>query len=109
MNIDLGRKSDYCEPCPVPSTSKEPRVIYPSLYIEGGPELKDIPSEGVIRIRYKAVRSSCTSRDDKTTYQLDLEAHEILGADDAPKKSRDQELDELAKRVASDEDDTDDE
>lgn len=111
MAIDLGRKLDYPEPCCAPSQSNKSdtqRIIYPSLYIEGGPELRDVPSEGVMKLRYRTREKTESTRDgEKKRTRLELEALEIIStdADDTPPKSRDAELDDLRDKVAGDDED----
>lgn len=95
--IDLGRKFDMSEPCCAPCPEKTERIHYPSLYIDGGKELRDLPREGVLKIRYRTSRRSEVEREGDKRTELELEALEILSAvatEEQP-KSREREIDDL--------------
>lgn len=103
MKIDLGRKSESLEPCCAPETKND--VHYPTLWVSGdaAKDLKDIPEEGVMKIRYKRVGLSVSERDGKKDCSVDLEVREVLGARglEETKRSRESELDSLAKELGS--------
>lgn len=93
-SIDLGRKPDDLScPCPV-AKSEGPRVYYPSLYLEGTGELKDLPESGTLTIRFKRVSKSETEREGKKRCTVELEVREIVDA-----KSGDASSDEDAEDV----------
>lgn len=104
MNIDLGKKSEGCCPAPCsPSNS----VYYPSLYLEGSAELKDIPESGEITVRFKRNSLRVDTRDDKKRYCVELEVRAVTGvkAGDAEKeKSGEAALDELAEALGKNDD-----
>lgn len=103
-SIDLGRKYDQATPCCAPSPEKTQQVHYPSLYIDGGKELRDLPREGVLKLRYRTARRSEVEREGDKRTELELEALEILSATAAEEqpKSRESELDALRKETDED-------
>ena len=105
-SIDLGRKgsSGPCAPCSVPATDPDakPKVIYPSLYIDGeGDDLAGLPDEGVMTVKYKVVRKTVSQTDDgKKTFNMAIDVCKIIDAKAPAEKSASESLDELAKQVS---------
>jgi hypothetical protein len=98
-SIDLGKKCELG--CPVSEAPKqdEPEMHYPSLFIEGGPELKDLPKEGTMTVKFKrASIEERTSRDGKTrrTLTLDILSIEDVSEAEPEKENREAILDKLA-------------
>lgn len=106
MKIDLGKKSGGMDcPCPI-STSPANSVYYPSLYLEGSADLKDIPESGELTVRFKRISQRLEDRDGKKRYSIELEVRQITGvkAGDAEnEKSGEAALDELAESLGKDE------
>lgn len=58
IKYNFGRKVSDMGPCCEGDDKDEKRTIYPDLYIEGGKDLKDLPDEGLMTIRYKVTKRS---------------------------------------------------
>jgi hypothetical protein len=107
MQIDLGKKCADC-PTPISNTSKDAgeKVYYPSLYLEGATDLKDIPEAGELTVKFKRVSLSQTARDGKTRISVELEVRAITGfksGDADTSKSGEDALDELKDSLSNDE------
>lgn len=105
MKIDLGKTNGpECYPCPISPANS---VHYPSLYLEGSADLKDIPESGEITVRFKRTSQRLEDRDGKKRYSIELEVRQITGvkAGDAEvEKSGEAALDELAESLGKKED-----
>jgi hypothetical protein len=106
--LDLGMKSEMVGmemPVSAPSP-KEDCCHYPSLYLDGGPELADIPESGVMEIAFK--RTSCTKTDrdgkKKTSVCLDITKILEVAADASTGEPKDDTGDLLDKMAAESED-----
>lgn len=83
----------------VKTEKEEPKVYYPSLYVEGLLESLEISGEGTATVKFKVVQSTEKERDGKKTYCYDIEIHDFSPKGKS-KKSDGEELDELRDRVA---------
>jgi hypothetical protein len=105
--IDLGIPMSEKYSCPAPLGGKKGKDkdpdVFPSTFIDGGSELKELPEEGLITFRFR--RTSLTTREangegPKVSVQLDLKAITDVTdtGDDMTGKSdgREAELDRLA-------------
>jgi hypothetical protein len=96
-DIDLGRKGYGAIPAPATLDSDE--THYPTLYIdyEGG-ELKNLPDSGEMVVKFRVNSRTESERDGKKSCSLSLDIKRILSvkASEAPRKSREAELDEIA-------------
>jgi hypothetical protein len=96
-NIDLGRKGYGAIPAPATIDSDEPH--YPTLYIdyEGG-ELTSLPDSGEMTVKFRVNSRTESERDGKKSCSLSLDIKRILSvkASETPRKSREDELDEMA-------------
>jgi hypothetical protein len=99
MSIDLGRKSG-CSGCPEPVSEDKDHVYYPSVYIDGGKELADIPDEGTMLVRYKKTRTTTEEPAEgkkRTSVSLDLlEILETTEENSQKVDDREKALDKLA-------------
>lgn len=102
VSIDLAEKSPCCEPEPLDSK----KVWYPTIHLEGK-SLAGLPKSGVLKIKFKKVRSEKTEKEDGTTrYSCTLEVQKIVGvegkreeADVPDRQASEQALDLLAKAM----------
>lgn len=113
MNIDLGKKCDDLA-CPTPpaSSKSESKVYYPSLYLEGVADLKDIPESGEITIRYRRAALTVADRDGKKRVSTELEVRAITGINGdsgSDDKSAADALDEIREALEGADDDEGDE
>ena len=103
MHIDLGEKFDSPEAVAVvTSPPREQKVHYPSIYLRGGSELKDIPESGTITFSFDRVSQSVRERDGKKHCEVELECHAVLNVKsdgEKPSKSRESILDDLKEEV----------
>lgn len=78
MNIDLGTGGEES----VPATKSKPsEKYYPTITYSGDEEMT-LPEEGEMKVEFRKVRSSSTTREDgKTTYDCTLEIRKIIGLD----------------------------
>lgn len=107
MNLDLGEKRSYPEPCCISGSEDKDKVYYPSLYISGKEELKDLPASGTMTVKFRTVEKTVSKRGGKADCRVELEILEITdakGGDVTPSKSRDKEFDEIAKEILEESD-----
>lgn len=72
---------------PVSPESREDRIIYPTLRIQG-PEELDLPDAGVITLRFKrTAESHSTDRDGKKQYTCELDITSIEKVEDEAPRS----------------------
>ena len=76
MKISLGIKHGEGS-MPIPVSSPESPVHYPTLYIEKLSE--ELPDEGEITFRFKKVSETKRNRDGEESRSVDLEMREICG------------------------------
>lgn len=74
--IDLGRPSP--EPCCVSEAPRpDPEKYYPSLYVDGGDELKKLPEEGQMTVTFERESVTATDRDGKKSVSVCLKIKSI--------------------------------
>lgn len=107
FTIDTGHKVDYPEPISIPEQGQDSdaKVYYPSLHIDGGAELKNIPEEGEALIRFKRVSKTISQHEDgPPKCSVSLEVTEITVhnyEEDAPESAQ-EAFDKIAKEVRKD-------
>lgn len=77
MKIDLGQKYDPSCCAPMPSSTGEGKMSYPSLYFTHDKPV-DLPDEGTAVITFRKVESSENTRDPSAPkYRCEIEVHSI--------------------------------
>ena len=89
--IDLGKKSELLGATPEPAqeNSKEPKVYYPSLYLnfDGVEKLDGLGETGEAIIKYKVVSKTISEREGEKYCSIDLEIHSITPKESSKKSS----------------------
>ena len=104
-SIDLGRKSEYGEPCCMPSKDSD-KVYYPEFNYSGDKEL-DLPDEGTMTIKFRVSRESEDKKEGR--YHCTVEVISIENVEggeevEAPTKSGSESsdaLDAIARQLVS--------
>jgi hypothetical protein len=107
--IDLGQKSET-ETGPVPVSMPESPgkecCHYPCLYIDGGPELADLPASGVMEIAFKRNSCTVTDRDGKKTTSVSVDVLKILEVEaDASLGEEAEDTDDVLDKLAAESED----
>ena len=100
--MNLGRKMEgptAPNSIEVEIKAEEPKVYYPSLYVEGLPESLGVSGEGTATVKFKVVSETKKTRDGKTTFCYDIEIQDFAPKGGKSKKSDEEELDELRDKV----------
>jgi hypothetical protein len=110
VNIDLGNKPENYTQLSEPMS----KTYYPTFTVEEEGDI-DLPDEGVMLVKFCKVRSSSEQRPGETKrYSCTVEVKEIVSVkevdiDKAPKRSREQDLDEKMSEVMKGKKSSDDE
>ena len=100
--IKLGRKGPGSPVADIPAPASE--EYYPSLYIDGGKELLDIPASGEMVVKFR--RNSVT--EGRTTNSLSLDILEIVSVEAGEKDSEKEDSGEALDKIKSEMEDEED-
>ena len=105
--IDLGRKTENTPMAvSMPESPGKECCHYPCLYIDGGPELADLPASGVMEIAFKRNSCTVTDRDGKKTTSVSLDVLKILEVEaDASLGEKSEDTGDMLDKMAAESED----